>query len=283
MQEMSLQPFVSGLKFGECPRWHAGKLWYSDMAAHRVCAVDLDGSSETIVELEHPAGLGWLPDGRMLVAQMRKRRISVYAGGSIAPWADLSDVSLGCPNDMVVDKLGRVYVGSTGADMYAGEAPGHAGLVLVQDGRPRVVVPAPTLMFPNGCVITPDGETLIIAETLGCRITAFDIDTTSGSLSNRRSFASTEHWMPDGICLDAEGAVWFAAFNTGDFIRIKEGGEITHIVRTGDRRAAACMTGGRNNELLFVLSADTSHERLMKNESEGRIDIVELSVPGVCM
>jgi sugar lactone lactonase YvrE len=272
--------FLDGLTFGECPRWHQGRLWLSDMFGHRVIAVSLDGTIEEVVRMEHPAGLGWLPDGRMLVVAQPEKEIKVIADGRVSTWAKLDGICTGNPNDMIVDSRGRAYVGSTGADLKAGEDLGPSELILVEDGWPRVVIPYPTMAFPNGMAITPDEQHLIVAETIGNRLTIFDIDPTDGSLSGRRVFAELGDHLPDGICIDEASAVWFGSFVRGEFVRVRDGGIVTDIIPVGDRRAAACVLGGEDRKTLYLLSADTVHEKLMRGISSGRIDQVRVNVAG---
>jgi sugar lactone lactonase YvrE len=201
---------VDGLRFPEGPRWYDGRLWFSDMHSQQVLAVDLDGKTETIVVVpQDPSGLGWLPDGRLLVVSMQDRRLLRLDPGGLVEVADLSELASFHCNDMVVDEKGRAYVGNFGFDLHGGQSPMPTGLVLVApDGSSRVV--AEDLRFPNGTVITPDGRTLIVGETFGGCLTAFDV-AEDGSLSGRREWARMDKAVPDGICLDAEGAIWVAS------------------------------------------------------------------------
>src|SRR4051794_25621163 len=179
---------LDDLVFPEGPRWHDGRLFFSDQHDHRVVAMTPDGKAETIVEVEQqPSGLGWLPDGRMLVVSMLDRRVLRLEDGALTLHADLAALAAGSCNDMVVDATGRAYVGNFGFDMYAGAKPANANLVAVEpDGSMRVA--ADDLAFPNGTVITPDGRTLIVGESMGARLSAFDVDA-GGNLSNRREWA----------------------------------------------------------------------------------------------
>jgi len=197
---------VDGLKFTEAPRWRDGKLWFSDFYTHRVLTVTPDGRLETVVEIpQRPSGLGWTPDGALLVVSMLDRRLLCVESGKPRVVADLSALATGPCNDMVVDAVGRAYVGNFGFDRHRGEPPRTTCIARVdRDGT--VTRAADELSFPNGTVITPDGRTLIVAETLAHRLTAFDV-AADGALSNRRLFAALEGCFPDGICLDAEGAV----------------------------------------------------------------------------
>ncbi len=275
MQELSSRLLTRGLVFGEGPRWRDGKLYVSDMHAGRVVAVGMDGGVEEIVSVPNrPSGLGWLPDGRMLIVSMEDSQLVTVEGGGLKSYCDLAPHCTSTPNDMVVDEKGRAYVGNFGFDLTSGEDPKSAELVLVENGEARQV--ADDLNFPNGTVITPDGRMMIIAESFGSLLTAFDIDPNDGSLSNRRVWASTGERTPDGICLDAEGAIWISSFMTGEYVRLLEGGEVTHSVKTeGGHPAVACMLGGPDGKTLFMLTSDTDIERLAKSDSECRIEVCE--------
>jgi sugar lactone lactonase YvrE len=196
---LKTRTLAEGLVFPECPRWHEGKLWFSDQHAHRVMTVDLKGNIETIVEVPgQPSGLGCLPDGQLLVVSMTDRCLLRLDGRRLTLVANLKELASFHCNDMVVDRQGRAYVGNFGFDLDAGQPFKPAEVVLVTpDGDARIV--ASNLAFPNGTVITPDGRTLIVAETLAGRLTAFDIRP-DGSLKNRRIWAQLDQVTPDGIC-----------------------------------------------------------------------------------
>jgi sugar lactone lactonase YvrE len=276
---MSSKPEVllSGLRFPEGPRWRDGKLWFSDMHACEVRSVDLDGRSEVVVRVANePSGLGWLPDGRLLVVSMQDRRLLRVDDGELTVVADLSPLAPFHCNDMVVDTQGRAYVGNFGSDVLAGEKLKPTCLILVHpDGRTRVV--AEDLWFPNGTVITPDGRTLVVGESYAARLSAFDV-AEDGGLSNRREWAKIEGALPDGCCLDAEGAIWVASPISGEVVRVREGGEVTQRI-TVETQAIACMLGGPVRRTLFILtSAHIEHEKTQ--ERTGRIEMVEVDVPG---
>jgi sugar lactone lactonase YvrE len=269
---------LDGLCFPEGPRWHAGKLWFSDMHAHRVMTVGLDGVAETVVEVPAaPSGLGWLPDGRLLVVSMEDRRLLRLDPNGLTEVADLSRVATFHCNDMVVDAQGRAYVGNFGFDLHGGAAPVPTVIALVlPNGAVRVA--ADDLMFPNGTVITPDGRTLIVGESFGPHLTAFDVGP-DGSLTNRRVWAPLQSAVPDGICLDAEGAVWMASPISAEVLRIREGGEVAQRVPVSTQ-AFACMLGGPQRRHLFICTAGTSDPKACQGKRDGRIEVVEVEVPG---
>ena len=266
--------------FPEGPRWHEGRLWFSDMHAHEVVAVDMDGNRETIVEVPTwPSGLGWLPDGRMLVVSMTDRKLLRLDPDGLVEAGDMNEFATFHCNDMVVDGQGRAYVGNFGADIFSGQEPQNANLVMVTpDGKAQVA--ASDLMFPNGTVITPDGGTLIVAETRGSRLTAFDV-ANDGSLSNRRVWAELDVF-PDGICLDAENCIWVAAPRSpGAFVRVAEGGEVRDRIDLEERGGFACMLGGPDRRTLFMLEAMSSNPDQIEGPGNGQIRTVEVEVPGV--
>jgi sugar lactone lactonase YvrE len=245
---------IEGLGFPEDPRWHEGMLWFSDMDEKSVMRVDLDGNLEKIVEVEGtPSGLGWLPNGDLLVVSMADRRLLRFTGEELVEHADMWDLASFNCNDMVVDRNGRAYIGNFGFDFeaMAPYAPGEI-ISVSPDGEPKVV--ARDLAFPNGMVITPDGSTLIVGETLGERLTAFDIEP-NGDLANQRTWAKMEKMTPDGITIDAEGAVWVPSPVSGAVYRVLEGGEITDEVPL-QTQAYACKLGGADRKTLFITTAD---------------------------
>jgi sugar lactone lactonase YvrE len=267
------------LIFPEGPRWHDGRLYFSDMEAREVVAVDLDGRRETIAEVPaQPSGLGWLPDGRMVIVSMHDRKLlRRERDGRLVEVADLGGIATFHCNDMVVDEKGRAYVGNFGFDLYGGGAPAMAKLALVDpDGGVRVV--ADELLFPNGMVLTPDGRTLIVAESGGLRLTAFDVAEADGSLSNRRVFAQLGA-PPDGICLDAEGCVWVAhPMTPGECVRVAEGGEVRARIAGGDHGVFACMLGGDDGRTLF-LAESKEHLDHAAVRGNGRIRVARVAAP----
>jgi len=277
-----LEPWLDGFAFLEGPRWRDGRLWFSDMHARRVYAASEDGAVEAIARLpECPSGLGWLPDGRLLVVSMEDRKLlRREAAGTLVTHADLSGIAGYHCNDMVVDAAGRAYVGNFGFDIHTGQKPSAAKLALVQpDGATSIA--AEDLMFPNGAVITPDGRTLIVGESFGRRLTAFDIDAASGALSNRRVWAALEDGaVPDGICLDAEGAIWVSSPMSREFLRVHEGGRVSQRIPCGERMAIACMLGGADRRTLFALTSATIDPYECRRLRSARIERVRVDAPG---
>ena len=269
---------LDGLLFPEGPRWHGEKLWFSDMQGLHVMTVGLNGNAEKIVEIKaSPSGLGWLPDGRLLVVSMIDRRLLRLDPIGLVEIADLNDLASFHCNDMVVDKVGRAYIGNFGFDLAANAPVEPAEIVLVDpDGSTRVV--AEELYFPNGTVITPDDRTLIVAETWGHCLTAFDIES-DGTLKNRRTWADLKGVYPDGICLDAEGAIWVAAPYPAEVMRVQEGGNITHRFNV-TTKPYACMLGGAERRTLFVCTAGSANPDEVLANTNGKIEIVEVEVPG---
>ena len=273
-----LDVLLRDLAFPEGPRWRDGRLVFSDMHSREVLAVDLEGQVERICRVEgRPSGLGWLPDGRMLVVSMEDRRLLRLEGdGSLCEVADLSELATSHCNDMVVDTQGRAYVGNFGFDLHEKQEPRDAAIVLVDpDGRARIV--APEMSFPNGSVITPDGRTLIVGESFAARLTAFTIES-DGSLSGRREWAKLEKAIPDGICLDAEGGIWVASPVGHQVLRVLEGGEVTDRIPV-ENESFACMLGGAEGKTLFVCTAGTSDPTICETERTGRIEFTEVDVP----
>ncbi|MBI3744217.1 MAG: SMP-30/gluconolactonase/LRE family protein [Chloroflexi bacterium] len=282
---------LENIMFPEGPRWHKDRLWFSDMYAHEVVAVDMQGKREVICRVEQqPSGLGWLPDGRALIVSMLDRRLLrlekpgmlarlMGRNGSVklTQVADLKAITGGECNDMVVDSKGRAYVGNLGFDVHGGAPDKPGNIVMVTpDGKTRIV--ADNLMIPNGTVVTPDGKTMIVGESRGKRLTAFDIQP-DGSLTNRRVWAQLEV-VPDGICLDAEGCIWVGApsQNTA-YYRVAQGGKIKEKIESDGWMAIACMLGGPSGKTLFMLDVKTGQKSAIKDRTNGRIRTVEVDVP----
>lgn len=270
---MTTNTLLDGLCFGEGPRWHEGRLWLSDMHAHQVLAVSEDGQVETIVEVPNwPSGLGWLPNGDLLVVSMTDRRVLRYDGKNLTTHADLSGLASYHCNDMVVATTGQAYVGNFGFDLQAKAEFKTAQLICVEpDGSARIV--AQDMSFPNGSVITPDGKTLIVGETFASRLTAFDI-LSDGSLDNRRIWADLpEGAVPDGICLDAENGIWSASPSSNECIRQVEGGQVTHRIAVS-QGAFACMLGSERGDTLFILTSGSSDSEECSRLRSARVETV---------
>jgi sugar lactone lactonase YvrE len=271
-----------GLKFTESPRWYNGKLWFIDIHDKRIKTVDLSGSVETLLELPFiPNGFGLTPEGIIVVGDAFQRRIYRRAGTALQQVADISDLTQFCLSDGIVDAQGRLYVGDIGYNFLDPAAKPVETCVIVlvcPDGRASVV--ADKLFFPNGMVITPDGRTLIVGETLGHRLTAFDIQE-DGSLSNRRVWAQLPTSVgPDGICLDAEGAVWCANPEGEDsVVRVREGGEITDRIKV-DTHAYAVMLGGPERRHLFICASGSHDPAEIQRNPSASFQVVEVEVPG---
>jgi sugar lactone lactonase YvrE len=272
------ETLLDGLTFPEGPRWRDGRLWFSDFYTNRVLAVDLAGKAQTIVTVpQRPSGLGWRPDGTLLIVSMLDRTLLALDKGALTRVAELSALAGGPCNDLLVDASGRAYVGNFGYDRHAGEAARSTVLIRVDpDGKVRAV--ADELMFPNGMVITPDGRTLIVAETYAHRLTAFSVGA-DGALSQRRLFADLPRVFPDGICLDAEGAVWVSDARGHGVTRLFEGGRVAERIGVGERSVFACMLGGADRRTLFLCTS-TGSGPAMAEKTDGRIEIARVDVPG---
>ena len=268
---MSLTPLANGFCFGEGPRWFEGLLWFSDMLGEAVHTVDLQGDLTTLALAGHaPSGLGFRPDGSLLIASTESRMLLRYDGEIVDTVTDLSGVVPADLGDMVVDDVGRAYIGSQAFE---------GGVIVRVDPDETVTVVAEELDFPNGMVITPDRATLIVAESKGRRLTAFAIGS-DGSLSDRRIFADGLDGPPDGICLDEEGGVWAAMTLAHQFERIIEGGKVTDRIEIGDRVAIACALGGPERRSLFLLSSTDAYPQRLVGTKLSRLDTTIVDIPG---
>lgn len=273
------QILMTGLVMGESPRWHDGRLWLSDMGANEVVAVDLTGSHELVASVPAmPTGTGWLPDGRMLIVSAGDGRLlRREPDGSLVTHADLSGLAEHPWGDMVVDGRGNAYVGNIGFDFPMGEfAPGIVALV-TPDGSVRQV--ADGVAFANGMAITPDQGTLILAESYASRLTAFDI-AADGGLSHRRVWADLGDGVPDGICLDAEHAVWYADVPNQRCIRVREGGQELQQIQL-DRGCFACALGGPDRRTLFLAAAEMPDFSDSSAPRTGQVLTVPAPAPGI--
>ena len=321
----STQVVVDGLAFPECPRWRPDGLWFSDQHGGQIWRIGPDGTAEAMADVPGgPSGLGWLPDGTLLAVSMHEKKLfAVTFGGAgsgasdegavLTVVADLAPYNPGLSNDMVVDAIGRCYIGNIGFDIYggaelcptvlvlvdlvvrgfagasgdaagaSGDAAGASGdaLPLAEPERsliePRVV--ADDLLVPNGAVVTPAGDRLIVAETMAQRLTSFHI-AGDGSLDDRRLFADLGDESPDGICTDAEGGIWFASLRGHQVVRVEEGGRVTERISTGDRRAIACMLGGDDRRDLYVCTTRTLDPVKSVGMRSGAIEVCRVDVPG---
>jgi sugar lactone lactonase YvrE len=271
---------LDGLIFPECTRWYDGKLWFSDMLDHKVIVIDSRGRADIVAEVPgQPGGLGWLPDGRLLVVSMTDQHLLRLDADGLKVASDLSRIATGNCNDMVVDLQGRAYIGDWGfIGARPKDRPSNPHLMLVaSDGQARVV--STQIAFPNGAVITPDNKTLIVADSYAYRLVAFDIED-NGSLINYRIWADMgKGVIPDGICLDAEEAVWVTNSAGSDVIRVKEGGQITGRV-TVSSRAYACILGGPDRKSLYLTTAAPGLFADLKDKRSGRIEVLPVDVPG---
>lgn len=293
MTDRKLTPVVDGYTYLEGPRWHDGRLWMSDFYTHKVIAVSPEGKVEEIATVPaQPSGLGWLPDGKLVVVSMRDRKLLRLERGELVEHADLSTTTNGHVNDMVVDAQGRAYVGDFGFDLMGG-APFRTTNLTRVDPDGTVSVAAEDLMFPNGTVITPDGKTMIVDETFGNRVSAYDIGP-DGSLGPRRDWAhfgalpdtddvnelvGAASIAPDGNCLDADGAIWIADAIGHRCVRVAEGGEVLEEISTGDEGVFACMLGGDDGRTLYLCVAPNFDEGERSTTRLGRLVETTVDVP----
>jgi sugar lactone lactonase YvrE len=265
------QPLANGFCFGEGPRWFEGLLWFSDMLGEAVHTADMRGSLTTLPVPGHsPSGLGFRPGGSLLIASTEDRKVLRYDGETVVTIADVTDLAPANLGDMVVDDAGRAYIGS---QAFSG------GVIIRLDPDDNATVVAEDLDFPNGMVITPDRKTLIVAESIGRRLSAFTIGD-DGALSDRRIFADGLDGPPDGIALDAEGAVWASMTLAHQFERITAGGAVTDRIDIGERVAIACALGGPERRTLFLLSSTDAYPQRLVGTRLSRLDAVTVSTPG---
>jgi sugar lactone lactonase YvrE len=271
---------MTGIVFGEQPRWHEDRLWFSDWGPPEIIAVDLEGNSEVILEARSfPCCVDWLPDGRLLLVAAREGLLlRREPDGSLVTHADLTGASDPPPgNELVVDSRGNAYVNGLGFDMMAGAEFAPGGVALVSpDGSARQV--ADGIAFPNGMLVTADNSTLIVADSYGKCLTAFDI-AADGSLANRRVWADLGDGVPDGICLDADGAVWYGDVPNKRCVRIREGGEVVQTVEL-DRGCFACALGGADRSTLFMMATEwRGPENMLQRPRTGQVLTIEAPAP----
>jgi sugar lactone lactonase YvrE len=270
---------MTGITFGESPRWHDDRLWFSDWGTQEVIAVDREGRSEVIVRTPvSPFSIDWLPDGRLLIISgpdgLLLRR---EPDGALVTHADLSGLSVHSWNEIVVDGRVNAYVNNIGFDFAGGEfAPGTVALLTPESPARQA---ADGIAFPNGMAVTPDNSTLIVAESYASRLTAFEI-AADGSLSGQRVWADLGDGVPDGICLDAEGAVWYADVPNKRCVRVREGGEVMQTIEL-DRGCFACMLGGIEGTTLFMVAQEWSGmESAAGGERTGQLLTISAPAPG---
>lgn len=269
---------ADGFTFLDCPRWKDGKLWMSDMVGEAVYTLAEDGQRHLLKELpSRPAGLSFLSDGRLVIASMRDRRLyALNKSGELDLYADLSSAASGDLNDTVIDSAGNIFVGNFGFDLAGGEDPKPTELHKVApDGQ--ISVAADSMVFPNGAVLTPDGRTLIVAETFANRLTAFT-RSSDGELSERRVWAELPDHLPDGICLDSSGAIWVSSIGPGVFLRVAKGGEVLETLKPQAARAVACCLGGADGKTLFALTFDGSLEEIWTGVKKAQVETFRVSV-----
>jgi sugar lactone lactonase YvrE len=264
------QVLLFGLGIAESPRWHEGRLWFCNWGMQEVVAVDLDGHREAMAQVPTsiPFCIDWLPDGRLLIVSGQERLLlRQEADGSLVTHVDLNGLTQGAFNEIVVDGRGNIYV--NGGDIV---------VLITPDGAVRKV--ADGIAFPNGMAVTPDNKTLIVAESHGKRLTAFDI-TLDGGLVSRRVWADLGAGCPDGICIDADGAAWYADVPNKLCVRVREGGDVLAAIHL-DRGCFACTLGGVNGRTLFMMAAEWyGFPRMVESFGTGQIFAVEVPAPGV--
>lgn len=273
---------VEGICFGEAPRWRHDCLYVSDMYAGRILRVHPAGGYDVVAEFDTPvSGLGWLPDGRMLVVSMYDRKVlRQEADGQFVQHADISHIATWHANDMVVAADGTAYVGNFGFQIAPIRLPARAAAIarITPDGVTSIA--ATGLWFPNGMVITPDGRTLVVVESAEKRLSAFDI-ADDGGLVNQRIWGQMDpNQLPDGICLDAEGAIWIASLSSREVVRMREGGEVLERIAL-EQEGIACMLGGEDRKTLFIMSAERRDPDWCRMNRTARVLAVEVDTPGV--
>ena len=295
--QTTLKLLLENVYFSEGPRWHNNKFWFSDFYQHAVFNVDANGTVEKIVDIPNqPSGLGWLPNGDMLIVSMHDQKLMRFSDGVLSLHSDLSHLTKFTCNDMVVDNDGHAYIGNFGTTQHNIDVKPTCLIHVTPDGKASIV--AENLEFPNGTVITPDGKKLIVGETYAGRLTAFDINSDK-TLSNRQTWAKMmPTWIfyvskvrrflkqvpketnfaprvPDGICLDEGMGIWVASPTTFEVFRIEEGGNVTDIIST-PQRAYACMLGGESGKTLYISTANDSTPEVAMSQPMGKIYTTEV-------
>jgi sugar lactone lactonase YvrE len=277
MKRCEPRVFAEGFMFLEAPKWREGQLWVSDVFDHKVYALSSMGHPVTIIDVPNrPSGLGFLSDGSLIIASAKDSRLLRFAGGELSEYADLSKHTTGWLNDFAVDPCDRIYAGNFGYDFVAGEAPKTTCLHRV-DPDGSVVTVASGVEFPNGSVVIDDGRTLVVAETWAARLTAFDVSE-NGDLSNRRIFADLLNRQPDGICADAEGGIWAGIYNTGEFLRVLDGGQVTHRVPF-EGSGISCTLGGPEGRTLFMTAFLGTEADVASGNRNSAVYVADVDVP----
>ncbi|MEV0248990.1 SMP-30/gluconolactonase/LRE family protein [Nocardia sp. NPDC050712] len=278
MAELSV--IFSDLRFPEGARWREGHLWFSDMHTGQVFRSDPIGRTlqEVVVVDDQPSGLGWLPDGSLLISCMLDRVVRrLDVSGTLSDFADLSALTSAPINDLVTDESGRTFVGGFGYDLYA-DAPQRPGPIFGVDPEGSATLLEKDMVFPNGSVLLPGTSTLVVAETWAARLTAFDVDD-HGALTHKRVWAELPPGStPDGICVDAAAGVWVSSIATGQFLRVEAGGRITDTIEVPGRCATDCVLGGPDGQTLFLLTSN-SWQPPETTSRMGRVEAVEVEIP----
>jgi sugar lactone lactonase YvrE len=270
---------VDDFAFLEGPRWYGHHLWVSDITDMKLYRISLDGKREIVCDVPNrPSGIGFLSDGSPIVVSMTDRKLMRVVDEKLVLYADLSSLAPADLNDLVVDAQGQIYVGNFGYDLFGGATKKPAELFVVEPDR-TVRVAASGLDFPNGAVLKDGGRTLVVAESWSNRLTAFDRDK-NGNLSGRRVYADMGDRQPDGICVDRDGGVWVPCFNTGEILRVLDGGAVTDRISFDDKRAVACQLGGVDGRTLFCCTFDGPPEDLMTGKRVAAIYVAHVDVPG---
>ena len=280
IREHILQPLLGGLGFAEAPRWHAGALWVSDIARHEVLRIDICSAAveRVFTTPGEPSGLGWLPDGSLLVVQMEEHTVLRGSADALALYAQTGAFSRGKLNDMVVGADGRAWLSNMGFD-YETETARSTTLVAL-DPQGVAYAAATDLWCPNGMAIAPSGRQLVVGQSASREVLEFDIDS-EANLGERRVFGTLpEGACSDGLCMDAAGALWIASPTTREFLRMERGGRISDRVPTPERHAIACVLGGEDRRTLFCLTSSTLSLRAARGTAEGRIGTVRVDVAG---
>lgn len=279
MQLRQAELFADNFIFLEAPRWHENKLWVSDVFDHKLFSLNTDGERTLVCDVPNrPSGQGFLPNGKHIVVSATDCKLLAVENGQLSEYADLSGQATGYLNDFAIDRYGRIYVGNFGYDYDSGEARKKTSLHRV-DPDGAITEVAKGVDFPNGSVIINDGSTLIVAETWDGLLIAYDLSA-DGHLSNRRVFADLGERQPDGICADAENAIWTGCFNTGEFIRVLDGGTITDQI-SFDGRAVSCILGGKDGRQLFCTVYAGPVSDLVQQKRLGCIYELSVDVPGL--